>query len=139
MGEISESARVDLEKELEGLRTAQKKNMYHYYLENVSEDAGFYYREADEDGLLAVYELGFEHGQKIDPLTPEEYATVVYHERVRQIEKGYDSEHDKKQGLHHILNHAIDYNRQGKTVEASAMIVAALERIKEMNDGKEEA
>lgn len=38
--------------------------MYGHYLANAHEDAGYYYREADETGLVAVYRLGFDRGKR---------------------------------------------------------------------------
>lgn len=76
-------------------------------------------------GLKAVYWAGVRVGAGETP-TPDEWSAAMDVERVRQIEHGYDDEHDRKHGLRHIINWAIDYIRRGKTIEAATMLRSGL-------------
>lgn len=42
----------------------EKPDVYGIYCNGLGEDFGFYAREAEESGLLAVYRAGFAHGFK---------------------------------------------------------------------------
>lgn len=66
--------------------------------------------------------------------TAEEWATTLRAERERQVAKGYDSDHDREHGVGHLLKWAIDYARQGKFVQSTALILAALEVVTEQED-----
>lgn len=59
--------------------------------------------------------------------TPEEFGTAIGLERSRQIEKGYDADHDDKHGALHLINWATDYGRRGETVKVGAMHLALAE------------
>jgi len=41
-----------------------KSKVYGIYIRGLDADAGFYAREAEESGLMAVYEAGFNAGQQ---------------------------------------------------------------------------
>lgn len=64
--------------------------------------------------------------RKVEP-TVEEWSAEVAAERARHPDKGYTAEHDRKHGLKHLANWAIDYARRGKTVETSSMVLALLD------------
>ncbi|WP_295837438.1 hypothetical protein [uncultured Microbacterium sp.] len=53
--------------------------------------------------------------------TVDEWSEQMDAERARQIERGYDEEHDAQQGIAHLLNWAIDYGRRGKPIAAATM------------------
>ncbi|GAB3292941.1 hypothetical protein [Pseudoclavibacter terrae] len=59
--------------------------------------------------------------------TVEEWTKLLYAERERQIAKGYTPEHDAAHGLRHLLNWALEYARRGRAVEASALVLSALQ------------
>lgn len=61
--------------------------------------------------------------------TVDEWRAAMDAERARQIEKGYDDEHDRRHGVAHRLRWAIDYARRGKSVESATMIRQALETL----------
>jgi hypothetical protein len=57
--------------------------------------------------------------------TVEEFLSAVVAENVRQVELGYDAEHDDAHGIRHLLNWSIDYSRRRKPVQAAALARAA--------------
>lgn len=47
-----------------GLKVTRSE-LYSIYMAGLDEDAGYYAREAEESGLLAVYKAGVEAGQRL--------------------------------------------------------------------------
>lgn len=73
------------------------------------------------DAILAQYV------RRSEVLGGEAWQVAIEAERERQITKGYTAEHDARHGIRHLLCWAIDYDRRGKTLEASALKRAALD------------
>lgn len=67
--------------------------------------------------------------EKSGELSHEVFADVVRQERKRQIEKGYDANHDDEHGLEHLLSWAQEYARRGEKVKSWALVEAARELI----------
>lgn len=61
----------------------------------------------------------------------EEFRRQIAEERERQIECGYDAEHDRAHGVDHLLRWAQDYARRGRSVQSAALIEAAREMLRE--------
>lgn len=55
----------------------------------------------------------------------EQFNKLVQAERGRQVEKGYDAEHDDRHGVDHLLRWAIEYAFRGDRVKTAALIDAA--------------
>lgn len=72
-------------------------------------------------------------------LDPDEFAKAVQEERRRQIEKGYDRQHDKAHGIDHLLMWAQEYARQGKSVKYAALNEAARKLIAELRAERDAA
>lgn len=64
-----------------------------------------------------------------DGLNADDWDALVDHERDVQIEKGYDHIHDFQSGTRHLLNEAINRGREGKFVQAFAIIESAHQTI----------
>lgn len=73
-----------------------------------------------------ILAAGFRRTPPTDEPEPTvgEWVTQLVAERARQVEKGYTLEHDREYGYNHLINWALDYARRGKTVEASAIMLA---------------
>lgn len=59
--------------------------------------------------------------------SPIEFRRMVNAERKRQIEKGYDAQHDSQHGPIHLIALAQIYGRLGEPVKAAALNEAALD------------
>lgn len=90
------------------------------------------WHEALEDALDKVLPsvwhaaAGFRHTEVPEP-SAEEWADRIVAAREKAIVKGYTSEHDRKHGIRHLLNWAIDYARRGKSEDSSGLIAAAID------------
>lgn len=70
-------------------------------------------------------------------MEPEEFRQAIYRERQYQAEIGYDIKHDDEHGVDHLLQWAQEYVRQGKLVQAAALIEAAREVVIEKNPAED--
>ena len=62
-----------------------------------------------------------------EPQWITEWREDVIAERRRQVELGYDNDHDEKHGVIHLLMWAQRYLSVGETIKAAALIQAARE------------
>lgn len=81
-------------------------------------------------GFLAGLDAGFRRTEVPEP-SAEVFRRQIADERARQIEGGYDAEHDRAHGVDHILRWAQDYARRGRSVQSAALIEAAREMLRE--------
>lgn len=56
-----------------------------------------------------------------EPVHVVEWEGLMDAERARQVDHGYDDDHDAQQGVAHLLSWAIDYGRRGKPIAAATM------------------
>ncbi|AWY05346.1 hypothetical protein SEA_MEMENTOMORI_92 [Microbacterium phage MementoMori] len=115
----------------------------------VADAAGQYAEEYADSATDAAY-LGALAGavrRSIDPAEPEELRIghlpegyeptidivppitdeVISDEREHQYSLGYDTTHDQRHGLIHVLSYALDYAKRGEHVKGWAMVQAALD------------
>ncbi|QHB37085.1 hypothetical protein QDA00_gp18 [Microbacterium phage Matzah] len=115
----------------------------------VADAAGQYAEEYADSAADAAY-LGALAGalrRSIDPAEPEELRIghlpegheptidivppitdeVISDEREHQYSLGYDTTHDQRHGLIHVLSYALDYAKRGEHVKGWAMVQAALD------------
>lgn len=57
----------------------------------------------------------------------EEWAGRIRAARAKALAKGYTPEHDRKHGIRHLLNWAIDYARRGRAEDSSGLMSAAMD------------
>jgi len=57
--------------------------------------------------------------------SPLEFRRLVANERRRQVEKGYDAQHDRQHGPIHLMALAQIYIRLGEPIKAAALVDAA--------------
>lgn len=63
----------------------------------------------------------------------EEWQLAVENERLHQVEKGYTIDHDRKQGLLHLITNALYYADLGQHVQSTAIVLAAYQLL--LTDG----
>lgn len=56
-----------------------------------------------------------------------EFGIAVGNERVRQMEKGYDLNHDRQHGVNALLFMSMQYAARGESVKSAALVQAARE------------
>lgn len=59
----------------------------------------------------------------------DDYHQIAHEERVRQVEKGYDAQHDDASGLYHLLNQAHYSHREGDRAAVAGLLLAAQEYV----------